>query len=329
MAGCNLRFILHGFILLDNEQYRNYKLRMKIYRIYPKILQIGLKSFTILIVLSAFGCNGTRFVFKGTTDIVTTPDKVGLAYEEVWFTTQDDIKLHAWLVPGETHKPIVVFFHGNAANISHRVDILQYFNEMGFPVFIFDYRGFGRSQGHATSEEDLYIDARSALDYLRNKGWSSSQMIYYGRSLGAAVSLQMGLEFPASVVVLEAPFTSMSEIAWHTSPITYALIGWWAIHARFDNINKIEKLATPVIIFQGDKDHIVPVEMAQRLYQRAREPKAFYLIPEGGHSNLFKIGGEKYRRIWLKLANYCPLAKGRKPYFPDPDIQFFSQNINK
>lgn len=302
---------------------------MKIYQIYHDIMQIGLKSLTALMILCAFGCNGTRFVFKGTADEVTTPDKVGLTYEEVWIATQDDIKLHAWFIPGDDYKPIVVFFHGNAANISHRVDILQYFNEMGFPVFIFDYRGFGKSQGHANSEEDLYIDARSALDYLRNNGWLSSQMIYYGRSLGAAISLQMGLEYPAYTVVMESAFTSMSEIAWHTSPVSYALLGWWAIHARFDNINKIEKLFTPVIIFQGEKDHIVPVDMAQRLYKRAREPKAFYLIPEGGHSDLFKVGGEKYRKIWLKLANYYPLLKGQKPNSPDIDIQSFFQNRNK
>jgi fermentation-respiration switch protein FrsA (DUF1100 family) len=84
-----------------------------------------------------------------------------------------------------------------------------------------------------------------------------------------------------------------------------------------------------VIIFQGEKDHIVPVDMAMRLYKRAREPKALYLIPEGGHSNLFKVGGEKYREIWLKLANYSPLPKGQKNYVPDPDVQSFSQNMNK
>jgi alpha-beta hydrolase superfamily lysophospholipase len=271
---------------------------------------MGLKYLLIVMALSAFGCNGTRFIFKGSDDIISTPDKVGLVYEDIWFTTQDDIKLHAWLVPGEPNKPIVVFFHGNAANISHRVDLLQYFNEMGFSVFIFDYRGFGKSNGQANSEEDLYIDSRGALNYLKSRGWSASRMIYYGRSMGAAASLQMGLEFPPAVVVMEAPFTSMSEIAWHTAPITYALIGWWSIRARFDNINKIEKLTTPVVFFQGDKDHIVPVDMAQRLYERANEPKAFYLIPEGGHSNLYQVGGEKYRKIWLKLANYCLPMKG-------------------
>ena len=284
--------------------------RMNFYRTYLIILQICFKCLLIFMALIVIGCNGTRFIFKSSDDIVSTPDKVGLVYEDVWFKTQDDINLHAWLVPGDPHKPIVVFFHGNAANISYRVDILRYFNEMGFSVFIFDYRGFGKSDGQATSEEDLYIDSRGALNYLRSRGWSASQMIYYGRSMGAAASLQMGLEFPPAVVVMEAPFTSMSEIAWHTAPITYALIGWWSIRARFDNINKIEKLTTPVVLFQGDKDHIVPVDMAQRLYKRANEPKAFYLIPKGGHSDLYQVGGEKYREIWLKLACHLIPLRG-------------------
>ena len=257
----------------------------------------------VLIALSVIGCNGTRFIFKGSNEIEATPDEVGLVYEEIWLTNEDNVKLHAWLIPGNPHSPIIVFFHGNAANISHRVDMLRYFNEMGFSVFIFDYKGFGRSQGQTRSEEDLYVDARSAIDYLRCNGWSTSRMIYFGRSMGAAVSLQMGLESPAIVVVMEAPFTSMSAIAWETAPITYALIGWWSIRARFDNINKIERLKAPVIILQGDKDHIVPVKMAQSLYQRANDPKALYLIPDGGHSNLYQIGGKRYRRIWLNLAS--------------------------
>jgi alpha-beta hydrolase superfamily lysophospholipase len=301
---------------------------MNIYRTYFNILQMCLKCLLVFVALTVISCNGTRFIFKSSDEIISTPDKVGLVYEDIWFTTKDNININAWLVPGDPSKPIVVFFHGNAANISYRVDILRYFNEMGFSVFIFDYRGFGKSNGQATSEEDLYIDSRSALDYLRSKGWSASQMIYYGRSMGAAASLQMGLEFPPAAVVMEAPFTSMSEIAWHTAPITYALIGWWSIRARFDNINKIEKLTTPLVLFQGDKDHVVPVDMARRLYERANEPKAFYLIPGGGHSDLYQIGGEKYREIWLELAGHRLALRGRA-HFTDPQIKTTFYNSTK
>ena len=90
---------------------------MNRYKLFPETWQTFLRSLIILIALSIFGCNGTRFIFKGSTDIKATPREIGLAYEEVWFTNKDDIKLHAWLVPGNPHMPIVVFFYGNAANI--------------------------------------------------------------------------------------------------------------------------------------------------------------------------------------------------------------------
>ena len=286
---------------------------MKPYRAYFTVWQIDFAILVFGLVLFLSGCNGMRYIFSSSKDIVSTPEEIGLSYEEIWFATQGKLQLHGWLVPGEPGKPLVIVFHGNAANISHQVNNLKYFNVIGFSTFIFDYRGFGKSHGQATREEDLYVDARGALDYLRSRGWSASQMIYYGHSMGAAVSLQMGLDYPPVAVVMESPFTNLSDIAWHTAPITYALIGWWAIGARFDNINKIEKLSAPVVIFQGDEDPIVPVEMAQRLYQRARQPKNFYLIPGGGHNNLYQVGGEEYRSAWLKLSRHVVSSEQKKP----------------
>jgi alpha-beta hydrolase superfamily lysophospholipase len=287
---------------------------MNLYRIQFRIWQMSLSLIVMLLVCSTFGCNGTRFIFSSSKDVLSTPDEVGLAYEDIYFTTRDGVKLHGWLVPGDPKMPLILFFHGNAANISHRVDNLQYFNKIGFSTFIFDYRGFGNSEGQAIREEDLYTDARSALDYLKTRGWSSTHMIYYGRSMGATVSLQMGLEFAPAVVVLECPFTSMSDIAKHTNPITYALFGWWMIDAKFDNLNKIKKLSTPVVIFQGDADKIVPEEMAQRLLQQANEPKSLHLIAGGGHSNLYQVGGLKYKNAWLDLVRHWVSAREKDAF---------------
>ncbi|UCF93399.1 MAG: alpha/beta fold hydrolase [Desulfobacterales bacterium] len=263
----------------------------------------------LILVFATAGCDGTRYIFSSSKDVAATPDQAGLVYEALWFAARDGVQLHGWFVPGKPGMPLVLFFHGNAANISHRVENLHYFNQLGLPVFIFDYRGFGQSRGQATSEEDLYQDARGALDYLTARAWSQSRIIYFGRSMGAAVSLQMGLEAPAAAVVMECPFTSLADIAWHTAPVSYALFGWWALDARFDNLAKIGRLATPLLIFQGDQDSIVPMQMAQRLFQKAPEPKAFHLIPGGGHSNLFQVGGEKYRQAWLDLIGGLSLSK--------------------
>ena len=275
---------------------------MDFYRARFTIRQTVLVIIVLAQAFFASGCNGSRFLFSADKEVISNPAEQGLDYNEVWFDTKDEIPIHGWSIPGHADMPLIIFFHGNAANISHFVDILRYFNEMGFSTFIFDYRGFGKSQGQVIREEDLYVDGRSAIDYLRNKGWQPSQMIFYGHSMGAAVSLQMGLETPPAAVVLESPFTSMSDIAWHTAPITYALIGWWAIDAEFDNFNKIRELSAPLVIFQGCKDKIVPPIMAQRLYEHAREPKAIYFIPKAGHSNLFQDGGEKYKNAWIDLV---------------------------
>ena len=175
-----------------------------------KIWHIGLPALVALLAVGFMGGCGSRFLFSSPKDMASTPDTSGLHYEKVWFSSRDGMKLHAWLVSGHPDKPMVLFFHGNSTNISYGVGILKYLNGMGFSVFTFDYRGFGKSHGRTVAEEDLYQDARGALDYLRIKGWSSSRMIYFGQSMGAAVSLQMGLEAAPAAVVLECPFTKMS-----------------------------------------------------------------------------------------------------------------------
>lgn len=289
--------------LLDKTEIMRYRRHnMNSYRASFTIRQTILIIFVLAQTFFASGCNGTRFLFSADKEVISTPTDLGLNYDEVWFDGNDDVPINGWSIPGKPDMPLILFFHGNAANISHFVAILRYFNEMGFSTFIFDYRGFGKSHGQVIREEDLYIDGRSAVDYLISKGWQPSQMIFYGHSMGTAVSLQMGLETPPAAVVLESPFTSMSDIAWHTAPITYALIGWWAIDAEFDNLNKIGELSVPLVIFQGCQDKIVSPKMAQRLYQHAREPKAIYFIPNAGHSNLFQVGGEKYKNAWIDLV---------------------------
>ena len=283
-------------------RYRNRKHHMAVFKSGFKAWQIILTILFLVPACFSLSCDGTRFIVSPKKEIIATPAELGLDYEEVWLDTSDGVRINGWLIPGQLDMPLVIFFHGNASNISHFVDMVHYFNEMGLSTLIFDYRGFGKSRGQAIHEDNLYRDGRSAIEYLTARGWQPSQMIFYGHSLGAAVALQMGLESPPAAVVLEAPFTSMSKIAWHIAPIGYTLSGWWATDAKFDNLSKIEDLSAPLVIFQGGKDEIVPPQMAWRLFKQARDPKAFYLIPEGGHSKLFQTG-EVYRQAWLNLLN--------------------------
>jgi hypothetical protein len=286
---------------IPNNALQEQEHHMAVYKAGFKAWRIILTILFLVPACFSLSCDGTRFLISAKKEIIATPAEMGLDYDEVWLDTSDGVRIHGWLTPGQVDMPLVIFFHGNASNISHFVDMVHYFNEMGLSTFIFDYRGFGKSRGQVIHEDNLYKDGRSAVDYLSSKGWQPSQMIFYGHSLGTAVSLQMGLETPPAAVVLESPFTSMSEVAWHIAPVGYTLSGWWATDAKFDNLAKIPYLSVPLVILQGGKDKIVPPQMAWRLFNQAREPKAFYLIPGGGHSKLFQAGGGVYKQAWLNL----------------------------
>lgn len=250
------------------------------------------------------GCGfGTRYIFTSSNDMLGTPAQNGLAFEEIWFPSADGVLLHGWYVPGESNQPLVVFFHGNAANITHRLDNITVLHRMGLPVFIFDYRGYGASNGRALEEEDLYKDARGALQWLQPRGWTPDRLIYYGRSMGAAVALQLALEQPPAGVVLECAFTSLREIAWEMTPVTYTLFGWWSIDARFDNLAKIPRLQRPLLMIHGDQDRIIPWSMGRNVFENAPEPKTFLSVSGAGHSDAFEVGEAAYQLAWKNFLD--------------------------
>jgi len=263
------------------------------------LARLLLFTFTVLFSGTLAGCDyGTRFVFHSSRDVLSTPDHLGMPYEDVWFQSTDGVPLHGWYVPADSPGPLVVYFHGNAANISHRVKNLQYFHRLGLPVFIFDYRGYGASEGRPLREQDLYRDGRGALDWLLQRGWQPERMIYFGRSLGAAVALQMALETPPAGVVLECSFTSLRDMARERMPVPFALAGWWALGERFDNLAKIPRLQRPLLIIHGDRDQVVPWSMGKSLFDNAPEPKTFLSVPGAGHSDSYLVGGTAYQIAW-------------------------------
>ena len=241
------------------------------------------------------------FLYFPEREIIMTPASMQLEFAEVFFSAADGTKLHGWYLPGETGQPLVLFCHGNAGNISHRVDNLRHLRELGLAVFIFDYRGYGQSEGKA-SEEGTYSDMRGALSWLKEKGWSSQQLIYFGRSVGAGVALQLALEQPPAALVLESPFTSLKAMGKHHYPLLWQLAGW-ALQARYDNLSKIGQLTVPLLLFHGDRDTIVPHQMAQELFAQAPQPKQFYSIPRAGHNNTYAVGGEKYWQTWREFVH--------------------------
>lgn len=229
------------------------------------------------------------------------PGAVGLEYEDVWFPAADGTELHGWWVPGRREGPCVVFFHGNAGNVSHRLDILRrLYDRVGLGVLLFDYRGYGRSGGTPT-EQGLYSDARGARSLVRARGWDRGGAILYGRSLGAAVALQSASEAKPSGCVLESAFTSVEDMARHHYPVLSHLLMPW-LRGQFPSLERVRHLECPTLFLHGDQDKISPIGMGWRLFDAASEPKRFRTIRGAGHDDLGFVGGDDYWTAWEEFV---------------------------
>jgi len=242
-----------------------------------------------------------HFIYFPEPLYVASPAQMGLAYEDVNFPATDATQLHGWLIPGQTAAPVVLFCMGNAGNISHRLETLQLLHQIGVSVFIFDYRGYGTSEGKA-NETGTYSDIAGAMNFLQVRGWPAERIILFGRSLGAAISLEGSLELPAAGLIMESAFTSIDEMGRYHYPLLNTFLGW-LIGARYNNLAKIQKLKTPLLIIHGKQDNICPPSMAEKLYANAPQEKQIFWIPGAGHNDGFVVGGESYRQILRQVIN--------------------------
>lgn len=247
-------------------------------------------------IKTALGAMERQFIFFPDKTLVASPANMGLVFEDIHFQTEDGVALHGWYVPGAPSAPLVLFFHGNAGNISHRIENLALLNRMGLNVFIFDYRGYGKSKGIPT-EAGTYADGRAALKWLKNKGWQPEKMIYFGRSLGAAAAVDLSLYSKPAGLILESPFTSIAAMGRKHHPILFTLLGW-ALKADYDNLSKIEKIQSPILIIHGDRDAVTPKEMSMELYEKASHPKKHYIVRGAGHNDVYLVGAQNYLRAW-------------------------------
>ncbi len=232
-----------------------------------------------------------KFVYYPTGGFVTDPGRAGLAYEEVLLQTEDDETVHGWWVPAEGERGVVLFCHGNAGNISHRIGSLEVFNDMELSVFIFDYRGYGRSTGKP-SEHGTYRDARAAWEYLaEERKIPPGKIIVFGRSLGGAVALRLGREKSPAMVIAESTFTSVYDVvSHHYSPVPAQLF----YRKMYRSIDIMEAMPCPVLVVHSRGDEIVPYELGRKLYEAAPEPKTFLEI-RGSHNSGFMDSLPGYR----------------------------------
>ena len=225
-------------------------------------------------------------------NIIAAPDYVGLAYEPVEISTTDGEILQGWFVPAPAAKGTVLFFHGNAGNISHRMEYLLMFHRLGYNTFIFDYRGYGQSSG-SPSESGTYLDAQSAWRYLtETKSVPPARIVLFGESLGGAVAAWLAMNEKPGALVLASVFTSVPDMAAKIYPFLPV-----RLLSRFDynTIEYLRSVTCPVFVAHSSQDDIVPFAHGRALYQAAPEPKQFLEL-QGGHNSGFIFMQED----WMK-----------------------------
>ena len=232
------------------------------------------------------------FIFFPEPLIGATPESAGLAFEDVYVTTSDGVRVNGWYVPAEGATITLLWFHGNAGNLSDRVHQLrQLHDQLRVNIFMIDYRQYGRSEGEV-SEAGTYLDAEAALAFLRGRpGASEHRIVYYGQSLGSAVAVELARRAPPDGLILEAPFLSIQEMARAAVPL---LPVGALISTKYDSLSKIGAIHVPLLILQGDQDEVVPYAHGRRLFAAANQPKRFYTIAGAHHNDTYLAGGEGY-----------------------------------
>jgi fermentation-respiration switch protein FrsA (DUF1100 family) len=229
-------------------------------------------------------------VFFPDPELVGTPANFGLMFEDAFFEAEDGVRLHGWWVP-RAGGPVLLWFHGNAGNISHRLENIKLLHDLvGVQVFIFDYREYGRSQGRI-SREGTFRDAAAAYHYVTGtRGVPTPEVVLFGRSLGTALATDLAIQKPCRALILESAFTNSSDMAKMMAPFLFD----WRPKVPYDNLGKIDKVKVPVLVIHGSHDEIIPVDMGRRVFAAANSPKDLYIIPGAHHNDTYVVGGQAY-----------------------------------
>ncbi len=227
-------------------------------------------------------------------ELTATPRAAGLDYEEVMLQTADGIKLHGWWVPVRQPRGAVLIMHGNAGNISHRIGYLTMFSRLGYSVLVFDYRGYGKSDGHP-DEEGTYRDAEAAWQHLTvARKVPVRDIVMVGESLGGGIATWLALKHPPRALVLASTFTSVPDLGAQIYPW---LPVHWLARIRYENLARIGQIDAPVMIAHSRDDDVIPFTHGEALFAAAREPKEM-LVLAGGHNEGFIFA----RDTWINAV---------------------------
>ena len=228
---------------------------------------------------------------------------------DVWLTTADGLRLHGWFFENRTSPDAatIIFFHGNTGNIADVGWLGQRLYARGFNVLLFDYRGYGASEGDADNETGLYKDGDAAIGFVMNeKGVQPHRLVLYGQSLGTTVVADIASHGEVGAVIIESGLSSASSIAGHAVPWLPGALHFLTAN-RFESAQKLARVKSPVLISHGDPDPVLPTSEARLLFAAANEPKQLLIVRGAGH-NVVGSGGDRYLDqivdfIHVSLAN--------------------------
>ena len=246
------------------------------------LIKSALVIAVLIIVFFGFRYFEKKNLYFPLRTIEATPEDIYSDYEDFSIMTKDGIQITGWFIPAKRPRATVLFCHGNGGNISHRIQKIKLLNDLGVDILIFDYRGYGMSKGRP-SEHGLYLDAEAAYAYLvTNKQVLPENIIVLGESLGGAVAVDLATKHRMGGIIIEGTFTSVHDMAQRYFPFIPSFI----ISSRFDSLQKIKRVTSPVLLFHSIEDEIVPFEFGTQLFNAAKEPKKFIKL-RGGHNDAF------------------------------------------
>lgn len=232
-----------------------------------------------------------RVMFFPAKQLEHTPSLYQLKYQDVWIPIskpdgQTD-RLHGWWIPADKpNAPVMLYFHHNAINIGANVSQALQFQKLGYSIFLFDYRGFGQSEGDFPTEPQLYEDAQAAWNYLTQaRKIPSNRIVIYGHSVGGAIAIDLAVKQPeAAALIVQSSFTSMRDMTKRFGVYWFLPIEL-LLQQRFESLEKMKSIKMPVLVITGTEDIQIPVEMGERLYAAAPEFKQLIIIQGRGHDN--------------------------------------------
>ena len=271
------------------------------------IILVVFLAYTILALALYF--MQPSFLYSPVRQVPYNPGDINLHFENIVFETKDRLKLAAWFIPAENVAFTVLFCHGNGGNMTHRLDTINILNELGLNCFIFDYRGYGASEGKP-SETGTYHDVEAAYKWLtQKKNIPPEKIILFGRSLGGSIAAYLATKVEAGALIIESSFTSYVDIGKKFYPYMPVRM---AARFSYPTIDYVRSVHLPVMIIHSRNDEVIPFEFGLRLYDAANEPKEFIEI-SGSHNDGFLFSGQVYRNAWSSwldfLKDYKPAAK--------------------